>query len=66
MIGLDSGEDYLRQKLFEQPWYEAYDGVKPLVVGHRAYLEGARPLLYPRAQCRASTGWIPAASTAAR
>ncbi len=47
LIGLDSGEDYLRQKLVEHLWYEVYDGVKPLVVGHRAYLEGARPLLYP-------------------
>lgn len=49
LVGMDTGDDYLRQKLFEQPWYEAYDGVKPLLVGHRAYLQDTRPLLYPPA-----------------
>ncbi len=47
LIGLDSGEDYLRQRCSNTSGTRLYDGVKPLVVGHRNYLEGARPLLYP-------------------
>jgi serine/threonine protein phosphatase 1 len=29
-----------------RPWYELYDGPKPLVVGHREYADGGRPFLY--------------------
>ena len=46
IIGTMSGENYLH-KLFDRPWYEFYDGDKPLVVGHRNYLAASVPLLYP-------------------
>jgi hypothetical protein len=41
-----SGESYLKAT-YPQPWYELYDGAKPLVVGHRNYLAAPVPLLYP-------------------
>ena len=46
IIGTMSGETYL-QKMLDRPWYEFYDGDKPLVVGHRNYLAAPVPLLYP-------------------
>ncbi len=46
IIGTMSGEVFLSQKL-DRPWYEVYDGDKPLVVGHRNYLGESLPLLYP-------------------
>jgi hypothetical protein len=49
IIGTMSGETYLEKKLGERPWYEFYDGEKPLVVGHRNYLAAPVPLLYPSA-----------------
>jgi Calcineurin-like phosphoesterase len=48
IIGTMSGETYLH-KLLDRPWYEFYDGDKPLVVGHRNYLAAPVPLLYPSA-----------------
>lgn len=46
IVGTMSGETYLNAT-YGQPWYELYDGDKPLVVGHRSYLAAAVPLLYP-------------------
>ena len=42
-----SGETYLQDRCLTSPWYELYDGAKPLVVGHRNYLAASVPLLYP-------------------
>jgi serine/threonine protein phosphatase 1 len=46
IIGTMTGEKYLNDK-YDQPWYELYDGAKPLVVGHRNYLAAPVPLVYP-------------------
>ncbi len=45
LVGTLSGESYLRQA-YRWPWYELYDAPKPLVVGHRDYLETGQPLIY--------------------
>ena len=50
IIGTMSGETYLQKTLDGRPWYEFYDGDKPLVVGHRNYLAAPVPLVYPSAK----------------
>lgn len=45
LAGTLSGASCLAQK-FERPWYEYYDGEKPLVVGHLDYLKNGSPLIY--------------------
>lgn len=46
IIGTTSGETYLTER-YDQPWYTRYQQARPLVVGHRNYLGGAQPMLYP-------------------
>src|SRR5262249_14200873 len=36
VTGTAWGESYLAER-YDRPWYELYDGTKPLVVGHRDY-----------------------------
>ncbi|MCA9893153.1 MAG: serine/threonine protein phosphatase [Anaerolineae bacterium] len=36
LLGLDEKEEELKD-WFDRPWYELYDGEKPLIVGHRDY-----------------------------
>ncbi len=45
VVGTMSGEDYLRKR-FSWPWYERYDGDKPLIMGHRDYTEKMQVLNY--------------------
>jgi serine/threonine protein phosphatase 1 len=45
IIGTLSGEHHL-QKHYSQPWYELYDGPKPLVVGHHDYRKDGEPLVH--------------------
>jgi len=45
IVGTLSGEDYLRKR-FSWPWYERYDGEKPLIMGHRDYTEKMQVLNY--------------------
>jgi serine/threonine protein phosphatase 1 len=45
LAGTLSGEQYLVER-YRQPWYELYDGTRPLVVGHRAYRRDGRPLVW--------------------
>src|SRR5690242_20299168 len=46
IVGTMTGEEYLRDNGF-WPWYEYYDGDKPLIVGHRDYSDGQmRPFVY--------------------
>jgi serine/threonine protein phosphatase 1 len=45
LTGTLSGEDYLARH-YARPWYELYDGAKPLIVGHRDYHRDGRPLVY--------------------
>jgi len=44
LAGTLSGEFYLR-KHYPVPWYELYDGTKPLVVAHHDYLRTGEPLI---------------------
>jgi serine/threonine protein phosphatase 1 len=44
LTGTMGGENYLRDK-YGWPWFGHYDGSKPIVVGHRHYLENGRPLI---------------------
>lgn len=44
IVGTLSGEKYLNGT-YAQPWYELYDGDKPLIVGHRNY-NGFEPFVY--------------------
>jgi serine/threonine protein phosphatase 1 len=45
LIGTLSGDHYLK-KTYAQPWYELYDGSKPLVVGHLDYRHDGEPLVW--------------------
>lgn len=45
IVGTLSGERHLRER-YSRPWYELYDGEKPLLVGHYDYLRNGQPLIY--------------------
>jgi serine/threonine protein phosphatase 1 len=45
VVGTLSGEHYLRKR-YNAPWYELYDGPKPLIVGHIDYRQDGQPLVY--------------------
>jgi serine/threonine protein phosphatase 1 len=45
IVGTLSGEDYLRKR-WSWPWYERYDGDKPLIMGHRDYTDKMQVLNY--------------------
>jgi len=45
LCGTLTGEHYLSEH-FARPWYELYEGSKPLVVGHRDYLNTGDPLIH--------------------
>jgi serine/threonine protein phosphatase 1 len=45
LAGTLSGEFHL-QKTYAQPWYELYDGPKPVIVGHHDYLGTGEPLIH--------------------
>lgn len=45
VIGTLSGEYYLKKR-YERPWYELYEGTKPLIVGHHDYLGNGQPLVH--------------------
>jgi serine/threonine protein phosphatase 1 len=44
LAGVSSGEVYLKEKDL-WPWYDHYDGPKPLIVGHRNYGGDGRPFI---------------------
>jgi serine/threonine protein phosphatase 1 len=44
LLGLDKGKKYL-QKHYDRPWFELYDGEKPLIVGHKDYTNMQKPLV---------------------
>jgi serine/threonine protein phosphatase 1 len=44
VIGTLLGEHYLSRR-YDRPWYELYDGPKPLVVGHHDYRRDGQPLV---------------------
>lgn len=45
VVGTLSGERYLR-KHYDRPWYELYDGEKPIIVGHLNYGRKGQPLIW--------------------
>ena len=45
IVGTLTGDAYLRKR-FDQPWYELYDGSKPIIVGHHDYSGEGKPFLY--------------------
>ncbi len=45
VVGTLSGEHRL-QRQDRRPWYERYDGDKPLIVGHHDYLRNGKPLIW--------------------
>jgi Calcineurin-like phosphoesterase len=46
IVGTLSGEKYIRD-YYPWPWYEQYDGEKPLIVGHRDYSDDRmEPVVY--------------------
>jgi len=45
IFGTLGGEVYLKQH-YHRPWYELYDGDKPIIVGHLDYLGTGKPLIY--------------------
>jgi serine/threonine protein phosphatase 1 len=46
VIGTLTGEHYMT-KNYAGPWYEHYDGAKPMIVGHHDYLnQGGPPLIH--------------------
>jgi len=45
VVGTLSGDAYLKER-FSQPWYELYDGDKPLIAGHHDYLATGQPFIY--------------------
>jgi hypothetical protein len=40
------GGDYHLKRTYMRPWYELYEGDKPLLVGHHNYLGNGQPLVY--------------------
>ncbi len=45
IVGVMSGEHYLKKK-FTRPWYELYDGSKPIIVGHHNYTRSDKPFVH--------------------
>lgn len=45
LAGTMSGQRHLRLR-YDRPWYEYYDGEKPVIVGHRTYNRDRTPFVY--------------------
>jgi serine/threonine protein phosphatase 1 len=45
LCGTMGGDKYLHAQ-YDRPWYELYDGDKPLLVGHHNYLNTDQPFIY--------------------
>jgi len=45
LCGTMGGDKFLR-KQFDRPWYELYDGDKPILVGHHNYSNTDQPFVY--------------------
>ncbi len=44
LAGTLGGEGYLKHR-YGWPWYDYYDGPKPIIVGHRHYLGDGKPMI---------------------
>src|SRR3990172_170645 len=45
LCGTMGGEKVLRER-YDRPWYELYEGEKPVIVGHHNYTETDQPFVY--------------------
>lgn len=45
IAGTMGGEKHLREN-YDRPWYELYDGDKPIIVGHHDYLRNRQPFVF--------------------
>jgi hypothetical protein len=45
LAGTMGGEKHLREN-YDRPWYELYDGDKPIIVGHHDYARNREPFVY--------------------
>ena len=45
LAGTMGGERYLQEN-YARPWYELYDGNKPIIVGHKDYLRNGQPFVH--------------------
>lgn len=45
LCGTMGGDHYLRTN-YERPWYELWEGEKPVIVGHMNYLRTGEPFIY--------------------
>lgn len=45
LVGVSTGESYMRE-ICTRPWWELYDGEKPLIVGHHDYSKCGVPLVH--------------------
>jgi serine/threonine protein phosphatase 1 len=45
IVGVMGGEHYM-QKAYRRPWWELYDGDKPVIAGHHDYLRNGQALVY--------------------
>ncbi len=45
LLGMPGGDIILRNR-YDRPWYELYEGEKPLIVGHHNYNDSDQPLIY--------------------
>ncbi len=57
LTGVLSGEAYLQEKGI-WPWYDHYDGDKPLIVGHRHYRNDGEPLIVNNKVWAIDTGCV--------
>lgn len=57
LTGTLSGERYLERK-YRRPWYELYQGPKPLIVGHRDYRMDGEPFVYKGCVYAIDTGCV--------
>jgi hypothetical protein len=40
------GGDKILRECYDRPWYELYDGAKPIIVGHENYADADQPFVY--------------------
>jgi len=45
LAGTMGGEKHLREN-YDRPWYELYDGEKPIIVGHHDYVRNRQPFVH--------------------
>jgi serine/threonine protein phosphatase 1 len=57
LCGTMGGERHLRLT-YDRPWYELYEGEKPVIVGHYDYLRNGQPFVYQNRVFGLDTGCV--------